>query len=352
MRIAKNHKTLRQILREEVSSQIACGQLPAGAKLPTMAEFARQHDVSLATAKRVFNDLAAAGLIDCRRGARAVVTGLNKGHGKVVFLIHAFIDAIYDNGPWSMSWQQQVALACEQRNITLIPVDYKVLDNPQLLSAADGVIICEVFPKRGDHLAQLRKMDLPFAALKNRLPEAGEQNIASIDYRRFFSKCVTYIHSCGIRRINYIAGDSDPPSDRLDVPGTRQNLLLNAILEQGGSHGDLHVYCAGSVFGLNRESYLFMDEVSEPFAVISSGYWTGRETLRLCQEKQLTPKQDFVLIDGSGLPESEAMQMSSLKIDFKYIGGTLVKMLERQWANNCNVAGNELINTSLTIRNS
>lgn len=352
MRIAKNHKTPRQILRENISSMIACGKLPAGTRLPVMAELARQHNVSLATAKRVYSDLSAAGLIDCRRGSRAVVRGLNKEHGKVVFLIHVFIDSVYDNGPWSMSWQQQAALACERRNINLIPMDYKVLENPRLLAEADGLIICEVFPERGDHMQLLRELKLPFAALKNRQPESTDSNVLSINYSNFFSKCVTYIHSCGIRRINYIAGSSDLPYDKLDAPGTRQNILLQALLEQGGKPEDLHIYPPAQPFGINDESYLFMNETSEPFAVIASGYWTGRETLQLCSKKQLVPKRDFVLIDGSGLAESETMQMSSLKIDFKEIGESLVKMLEDQWQNQSWQIDNKYITTSLTVRNS
>jgi DNA-binding LacI/PurR family transcriptional regulator len=129
-------------------------------------------------------------------------------------------------------------------------------------------------------------------------------------------------------------------------------MLLQAVLDQGGSAGDLHVYSAANPFGLNEESYLFMNDIDGPFAVISSGFWTGRETLRLCSGKQLTPKRDFVLIDCSGLPESENLQMSSLKIDFKEIGETLVKVLEQQWQNRSCETGNKLVTTSLTVRNS
>lgn len=54
-------------IRREIEAKIRAGELPPGAKLPTEMDLSAQHGVSRATAQRVLNDLAEAGLAIRRR---------------------------------------------------------------------------------------------------------------------------------------------------------------------------------------------------------------------------------------------------------------------------------------------
>jgi GntR family transcriptional regulator len=59
---------LHQSIRAELEARIRSGDLPPGARLPTEAELQQAHGVGRATAQRVLNDLAQAGLAVRRRG--------------------------------------------------------------------------------------------------------------------------------------------------------------------------------------------------------------------------------------------------------------------------------------------
>lgn len=59
---------LHQVIRTELEARIQSGDLPPGARLPTEAELQQEHNVSRATAQRVLNDLAQAGLVVRSRG--------------------------------------------------------------------------------------------------------------------------------------------------------------------------------------------------------------------------------------------------------------------------------------------
>ncbi|MET8828155.1 GntR family transcriptional regulator [Streptomyces sp. NPDC004610] len=54
-------------IRREIEAKIRTGELPPGARLPSEMELRAEHGVSRATAQRVFNDLAEAGLAIRRR---------------------------------------------------------------------------------------------------------------------------------------------------------------------------------------------------------------------------------------------------------------------------------------------
>ncbi|MGP4090868.1 GntR family transcriptional regulator [Streptomyces sp. KR55] len=54
-------------IRREIEAKIRAGDLPPGARLPTEKDLSAQHGVSRATAQRVLNDLAEAGLAIRRR---------------------------------------------------------------------------------------------------------------------------------------------------------------------------------------------------------------------------------------------------------------------------------------------
>jgi len=59
---------LYQSIRAQLEARIQSGDLPPGARLPTEAELQQEHGVSRATAQRVLNDLAHAGLAVRSRG--------------------------------------------------------------------------------------------------------------------------------------------------------------------------------------------------------------------------------------------------------------------------------------------
>jgi len=59
---------LYQVIRTELEARIHSGELPPGARLPTEAELQQEHNISRATAQRVLNDLAQAGLAVRNRG--------------------------------------------------------------------------------------------------------------------------------------------------------------------------------------------------------------------------------------------------------------------------------------------
>lgn len=60
-------------LTEELTAAIADGTLPPGEEIPTVADIAQAHGVSVATAHRAFAQLKKEGLIEVSRGRRAVV---------------------------------------------------------------------------------------------------------------------------------------------------------------------------------------------------------------------------------------------------------------------------------------
>jgi GntR family transcriptional regulator len=76
---------LHQSIRTELEARIQSGELPPGARLPTEAELQQEHKVSRATAQRVLNDLAQAGLAVRSRGRGTHVTD---GARHVNLLLH------------------------------------------------------------------------------------------------------------------------------------------------------------------------------------------------------------------------------------------------------------------------
>ncbi|HZW98393.1 MAG TPA: GntR family transcriptional regulator [Bacillota bacterium] len=67
---------LYQSLAAELSEQIYSGKLPAGFKLPTIRQFAKDREVSVGTAKHTYQVLADSGLISTRQGSGSYVTSL------------------------------------------------------------------------------------------------------------------------------------------------------------------------------------------------------------------------------------------------------------------------------------
>jgi integrase len=59
----------------ELRAQIASGELPLGAQLPTHKQLAEQHGISVGTAHRVIALLSSEGLVEVSRGRRATVIG-------------------------------------------------------------------------------------------------------------------------------------------------------------------------------------------------------------------------------------------------------------------------------------
>lgn len=67
---------LHQSIRAGLEARITSGDLPPGARVPTEAELQREHGVSRATAQKVLNDLAQAGLVvRARRWGTRVADG-------------------------------------------------------------------------------------------------------------------------------------------------------------------------------------------------------------------------------------------------------------------------------------
>ena len=62
----------RQIV-DQIADLIRSGQLPAGARLPSVRELCEQLAVSLITGRRAYSDLEAAGLIEVRQGEGSFV---------------------------------------------------------------------------------------------------------------------------------------------------------------------------------------------------------------------------------------------------------------------------------------
>jgi hypothetical protein len=64
-----------EVIAAELRDQIASGQLPPGAELPTIVELAAGHSVAAGTAHRALDLLRREGLVAVSRGKRATVTG-------------------------------------------------------------------------------------------------------------------------------------------------------------------------------------------------------------------------------------------------------------------------------------
>lgn len=66
-------KAIYERVAAELRAQIASGQLPVGAELPTHKQLAQQHGIAASTAHRVIALLNSEGLVDVSRGRRAIV---------------------------------------------------------------------------------------------------------------------------------------------------------------------------------------------------------------------------------------------------------------------------------------
>lgn len=74
-----------QLIARDLCAAMACGVLGAGDELPTVKELAARYSVADSTAHRAFALLAEEGLIDVRRGRRAVVRRVAPGATHVTF---------------------------------------------------------------------------------------------------------------------------------------------------------------------------------------------------------------------------------------------------------------------------
>jgi serine phosphatase RsbU (regulator of sigma subunit)/DNA-binding transcriptional regulator YhcF (GntR family) len=74
----KDHSTepLHSRISTELAKQIIDGEMPAGAELPTITEFVREHRVSRDTVRKAYGDLALRGLIRTGRRSRFLVAPL------------------------------------------------------------------------------------------------------------------------------------------------------------------------------------------------------------------------------------------------------------------------------------
>ena len=72
---ARPRRPLRALLVEELRARIAAGELAPGMVLPSVRGLARERGISAFTAAEVYNVLAAAGLVEARRGAGYFVAG-------------------------------------------------------------------------------------------------------------------------------------------------------------------------------------------------------------------------------------------------------------------------------------
>ncbi|MFH1313180.1 MAG: SpoIIE family protein phosphatase [Candidatus Eisenbacteria bacterium] len=69
---------LHSRISAELAKQIIDGEIPAGAEMPTITAFVREHGVSRDTVKRAYDDLALQGLIRTGRQSRFMVAPLKK----------------------------------------------------------------------------------------------------------------------------------------------------------------------------------------------------------------------------------------------------------------------------------
>lgn len=63
-------------LRRQITSHIASGALPVGAKLPPLRQLARDLGIAVGTAAHAYRELEATGLIESRRGGGTRVVAL------------------------------------------------------------------------------------------------------------------------------------------------------------------------------------------------------------------------------------------------------------------------------------
>ncbi len=62
-------------VREQIQAQVESGELPPGAKLPTVRGLAQELDLAANTVARAYRELEALGVIETRGRAGSVVTG-------------------------------------------------------------------------------------------------------------------------------------------------------------------------------------------------------------------------------------------------------------------------------------
>lgn len=356
MRIPVGEKSPRQQLREMLTRQITLGNYPQGMQLPALEEFARQHRVSRTTAKRVFGDLLAAGIISCRQGARATVGSLTDktpAH-KLVLLCCLSEDFVYQHGPWSWLWHQGVALVCGRRNINIIPTANTILRQSELIKQVDGVILDEVFRTHPEHHALLEDLGKPYVVVKSFAGVAPSNNVVSIDYRNFFEQCALYILSLGIKHTVFLSGGSASPGSDVFDPHVRHSTLFRTLAEQGVGMENFLVEPAQDELPEAERHLQLWDRFRPPFAVVSYGDWSARYVLEEGLRRGLRPKIDFTVIGSSGLPEADRYSppLSSIAIDFEAVGKTVCRMLAEQWTRNVRELPPVAIPTSLCIRQS
>jgi integrase len=76
---ASEDASLHRRITADLRGAIACGALQPGDLLPTLMDIARRYDVATSTVHRAFATLKDAGLIEVRRGKRAVITPAQVG---------------------------------------------------------------------------------------------------------------------------------------------------------------------------------------------------------------------------------------------------------------------------------
>ncbi|MCE5249686.1 GntR family transcriptional regulator [bacterium] len=77
---------LQQQIIRQIRAKILIGELPAGADLPSIRAFAREHHISVITVQRAYEELVRQELIHSRRGKGFFVSDLGKNRKKEMAL--------------------------------------------------------------------------------------------------------------------------------------------------------------------------------------------------------------------------------------------------------------------------
>ena len=97
MAARKNSHTVVKRISEELRAQVHSSALPAGTRMPSVRQLARERDISTFTAAEIYNVLVAAGVLEARRGLGYFVPEARRKRGRVAPTVQIPADALWEH---------------------------------------------------------------------------------------------------------------------------------------------------------------------------------------------------------------------------------------------------------------
>jgi LacI family transcriptional regulator len=260
-------------IREELLGRIQTGELPPGARLPSLREICRDRGVSTITARRALLDLVNEGVVTRRGGLGMFVSGTRRRVRVLLAQIGFSEDGWRRNSGMFGQLVGGIAGAAWERDavLSVIPIN-DAREAPEVITRLlhdqpqDGVLLRTAADVDAGLVDALDRRGVPFVCIKRQLPRRMDACVVSDD-RGGALQATAHVLTLGHRRVALIVSTSYAAAADDIEAGFRQ-AHAQAVVPVDEA---LIRRCASALDTIGREqAEVLLEDTDRPTAIVTS----------------------------------------------------------------------------------